>query len=58
MFDKNYMERLRCNTCSQYFTADLPVEVVDDGEHNQKYGHSVRSLMALEKFSAGTPYSC
>ena len=54
--EQHVMERLRCNACGQYFTADLPEEVLDDGEPSQKYGHSARSLMALHKFFAGAPY--
>ncbi len=54
--EQHVMERLRCNACGQYFTADLPEEVLDDGEPSQKYGHSARSLMALYKFFAGAPY--
>ena len=46
------------NTCGQYFTADLLAEVLDDEETSQKYGHSARSLMALDKFFAVTPYYC
>ena len=54
--EQHVMERLRCNACGQYFTAKLPSEVVEDGEPGQKYGYSARSLMALHKFFAGTPY--
>ncbi|MGR5456303.1 IS66 family transposase, partial [Vibrio alfacsensis] len=54
--EQHVMERLRCNACGQYFTADLPTEVLDDGEPGQKYGYSARTLMVLYKFFAGTPY--
>lgn len=54
--EQHVMERLRCNACGQYFTADLPSEVLDDGEPGQKYGYSARTLMVLYKFFAGTPY--
>ncbi len=54
--EQHVMERLRCNACGQYFTADLPQEVLADGEPGQKYGYSARSLMAIQKFYAGTPY--
>jgi hypothetical protein len=50
------MERLRCNTCGAYFTADLPDEVLSDGDSNQKYGYSARSLMAIYKYFAGLPF--
>lgn len=54
--EQHVMERLRCNACGQYFTAQLPDEVINDGEPGQKYGYSARSLMALQKFFAGAPY--
>jgi hypothetical protein len=47
------MERLRCNTCGAYFTADLPDEVKADGDVNQKYGYSARSIMAIAKNGMG-----
>ncbi len=37
------MERLRCNTCGAYFTAELAQEVLDDGGATQKYGYSART---------------
>ena len=54
--EQHVMERLRCNACGQYFSADLPSEVVEDGKPGQKYGYSARSLMALHKFFASAPY--
>ncbi len=54
--EQHVMERLRCNACGEYFTAQLPDEVTKDGEPGQKYGYSARSLMALHKFFAGAPY--
>jgi hypothetical protein len=49
-------ERLRCNTCGQFFTAPLPDDVLADGDSDQKYGYSARSLMAINKYFAGTPF--
>jgi hypothetical protein len=49
-------ERLRCNACGQFFTAPLPENVLADGDHNQKYGYSARTLMALQKYFAGAPF--
>jgi len=49
-------ERVRCNACGQFFTAPLSDEVSSDGESNQKYGYSARSLMAINKYFAGTPF--
>jgi hypothetical protein len=54
--EQHVMERLRCNTCGAYFTADLPDDVQQDGASGQKYGYTARTLMALGKFYAGTPY--
>ena len=54
--EQHIMERLRCNACGAYFTADLPEEVKADGGANQKYGYSACSIMAVAKFFSGTPY--
>ncbi len=54
--EQHIMERLRCNTCGAYFTATLPDEVLSDGDCNQKYGNSARSLMAIYKYFAGLPF--
>ncbi len=54
--EQHIMERLRCNTCGAYFTADLPDEVLNDGNSSQKYGYSARSLMAIYKYFAGLPF--
>lgn len=49
-------ERLRCNSCGEFFTANLPAEVLEDGSSNQKYGFSARSIMGINKYFAGSPY--
>jgi transposase len=49
-------ERLRCNACQVMRTAPLPDAVLEDGEANQQYGYSARSLMAINKFYSGLPY--
>jgi transposase len=49
-------ERLRCNACGEFYTAELPPEVLADGSSTQKYGYSARSLMAINKFFGGTPF--
>jgi rubredoxin len=54
--EQHVMERLRCNTCGAYFTAELPDEVKADGKNNQKYGYSARSIMGIAKFGMGSPY--
>lgn len=54
--EQHVMERLRCNTCGAYFTAPLPEEVLEDGEANQKYGYSARSIMTIAKYAMGSPF--
>jgi len=49
-------ERLRCSACGIYLTATLPDEVKVDGHADQKYGYSARTLMALNKYFAGSPF--
>lgn len=49
-------ERLRCNACGEFYTAELPHSVTADGECHQKYGYSARSLMAMNKYFGGTPF--
>jgi transposase len=52
---QHVMERLRCNTCGAYFTAEVSTDVTDDGECHQKYGYSARALMGISKYYAGSP---
>ncbi|VAW64641.1 hypothetical protein MNBD_GAMMA10-529 [hydrothermal vent metagenome] len=54
--EQHVMERLRCNTCGVYFTAAVPEAVLADGERQQKYGYSARSLMGISKYYAGSPF--
>ncbi len=54
--EQHVMERLRCNTCGAYFTADLPGDVKADGQANQKYGYSARSIMSIAKYGMGSPF--
>ncbi|MCX4029089.1 IS66 family transposase [Spartinivicinus marinus] len=49
-------EQRRCNACGAYFTAPLPEAVTVDGEPQQQYGYSARSLMVLSKYFAGSPF--
>lgn len=53
---KHILQRLRCNACGEYFSADLPDEVKADGEAHQKYGYSARALMAINKYFMGSPF--
>jgi hypothetical protein len=54
--ERHILERLRCNACGEFFTAPLPDDVAKDGQRSQKYGYSARSLMALNKYFAGSPF--
>ncbi len=49
-------EQLRCNACQLVYKAPLPPEVMADGDANQKYGYSARTLMVINKFYSGLPY--
>jgi len=53
---RHVVEQLRCNACQIIYKAPLPNAVLDDGDTNQKYGYSARSLMAIDKFYTGIPY--
>lgn len=53
---RHVVEQLRCNACQLVYKAPLPKDVRDDGDANQKYGYSARSLMVIDKFFTGTPY--
>lgn len=50
------LERLRCNACGAYFTAQPSPEVQADGDVGQTYGYSARAMMALHKYFAGLPF--
>lgn len=54
--ERHLSERLRCSSCGEIFTADLPAHVRADGRPGQKYGYSARTLLALNRFFAGVPY--
>jgi len=56
MPEQHVMERVRCNTCGAYFTAELPPEVLQDGPGTRKYGYSACALMAIYKYFAGLPF--
>lgn len=53
---RHVSERLRCNGCQQIFSAELPAEVLADGDADQHYGFSARTLMAIRRCFAGDPY--
>jgi hypothetical protein len=53
---QHLLERLRCNTCGAYFTADLAEDVCQDGPADQQYGYSARALMVIQKYFAGSPF--
>jgi hypothetical protein len=53
---KHMAERLKCNLCDYVVTAAIPQDVLDDGDINQQYGYSARSMMAIFKHFSGIPY--
>lgn len=52
---KHIFERLRCNSCLEYFTAKAPEEVKSDGDGKQMYGYSARAIMAIYRYFGGMP---
>jgi len=54
--EKHIVEQLRCNACQAVYKASLPDVVLDDGDVNQMYGYSARTLMVIDKFFSGLPY--
>lgn len=53
---RHILEQLRCSTCGEYFTAELPQTHQDDGARGQQYGYSARTIMAIFKYLTGVPY--
>ena len=53
---QHLLERLRCNTCGRYFTAELSPQAQTDGKARQTYGYSARAMMVLHKYYAGLPF--
>jgi transposase len=54
--EKHIMEQLRCNACQEIYKAALPEAVLEDGDANQMYSYSARTLMVIDKFFSGLPY--
>ena len=52
---QHLFERLRCNTCGAYFTAEASEEVKQDGEPGQQYGYSARAIIGIQKYFGGAP---
>lgn len=52
---KHIRERLRCNSCGEYFTAELPQEVKEDGGEDNQYTYSARAIMAIYRYFGGLP---
>jgi hypothetical protein len=46
------MQRLRCHLCGKVFTAPAP-----DGVGEQKYDHTVASMIGLLKYGSGLPFN-
>jgi len=53
---RHVCEQLRCNGCGEVFTATLPEAVRVDGRADQQYGYSARTVMAIMKYFAGSPF--
>ena len=53
---KHISEQLKCNLCDYVVRAPLPEAVTQDGEPQQQYGYSARSVMAIHKHFSGLPY--
>lgn len=53
---RHVVEQMRCNACQVVYKAPLPESVLEDGDANQKYGYSARSLMVIDKCYSGLPY--
>lgn len=53
---RHVLERLRCNGCGAYYTAQLPQEHRNDGAVNQNFGYSARALIAINKYLTGVPF--
>ena len=54
--EKHIVKQLRCNACQEVYKARLPQAVLEDGDANQMYGYSARTLMVIDKFFSGLPY--
>lgn len=52
---QHILERLRCNLCGAYFTAEVSEDVKHDGGPGQQYGYSARALISLHKYYGGAP---
>jgi hypothetical protein len=53
---KHIVEQLKCNLCDYVVRAQLPDEVLNDGDAKQQYGYSARSVMSIHKHFSGIPY--
>ena len=54
--ERHLCEQVRCNGCGEIYSAELPEHVKADGRPNQQYGYSARSVMAIYKYFAGSPF--
>jgi len=53
---RHIAQQMRCNGCNAIFTADLPDHVKADGPRDQQYGYSARSVIAISKYFAASPF--
>lgn len=54
--EQHVIEKLRCSGCGAYVSAPLPEAVKQDGNEQQKYGFSARSVMAMQRYFGGSPF--
>lgn len=43
--EKHVAEQMRCSSCGEIYTAELPEHVIADGPRYQQYGYSVRQSL-------------
>jgi len=53
---RHLAQQMRCNGCNEIFTADLPEYVKADGPSDQQFGYSARSVLAISKYFAASPF--
>lgn len=54
--EKHISERLRCNACNVYFTAQLPEEVIRDGGKDSRFSYSAIVMLAMLKYLVSNPF--
>lgn len=54
--EMHIVEQLRCNGCSEVFSADLPASVKADGRSDQQYGYSAIAMIGIQRYYGGSPF--